>query len=208
MLLVMDDSEVLFFATPAEWRRWLEEHHDTVQVLWVGFHKKGTGKPSITWPESVDEALCFGWIDGVRRSIDDSSYKIRFTPRRPGSTWSAVNIKRAQALAERGLMHPAGLEAFEARIQENSGIYEQPDSAALAPEFEEQLGANEKARSFFESQPPWYRRTAIRWVMSARQEATRLRRLASLIDYSAQGRTIPPLTRPTRPSPEPRSGNA
>src|SRR5436305_6711333 len=121
----------LFFATPADWRDWLEEHHERGKEVLVGFHKRGSGKPCMTWPESVDAALCFGWIDGVRRSIDETSYTIRFTPRRPTSTWSAVNIKRVKQLKKTGLMHPAGLKAFAARSARKSGIYsyEQRESA-------------------------------------------------------------------------------
>src|SRR5919205_1152453 len=112
-----------FFKTPAAFRKWLAANHDKSKELWVGYYKKGSGKPSITWPESVDEALCFGWIDGIRKSIDDESYTIRFTPRRPRSIWSAVNVKRARELMETGRMHPAGLKAFEERVSERSGIY-------------------------------------------------------------------------------------
>jgi uncharacterized protein YdeI (YjbR/CyaY-like superfamily) len=123
-----------FFPTPAAFRAWLEEHHATADVLLVGFHKVGSGKPSITWPESVDEALCFGWIDGIRKSIDEHRYTIRFTPRKPGSIWSSVNIKRAQALIERGLMRPAGLRAFEARRENKSGIYSYEQRNVELPE--------------------------------------------------------------------------
>ncbi|HET9495869.1 MAG TPA: YdeI/OmpD-associated family protein, partial [Chloroflexia bacterium] len=158
------------------------------------------GKPSITWPEAVDQALCFGWIDGIRKSVDADSYMNRFTPRRPRSTWSAVNIKRVQELTEAGLMRPAGIAAFEKRTDDNSAIYsyEQRD-ARLDPEYERQIRANEAAWNFFQAQPPWYRRTASRWVMSAKREETRRKRLAALIEDSAHGRTIPPLTRNNSP---------
>jgi uncharacterized protein YdeI (YjbR/CyaY-like superfamily) len=194
----MDDGEVSFFATPSDWRRWLEENHATRRVLRVGFHKKGSGQPSITWPEAVDQALCFGWIDGVRRSIDDTDYEIRFTPRKAGSNWSAVNVKRVQELTAQGLMHPAGRKAFEARKPAKTGIYsfEQRDKAVLDPSHEALLRAHPQAWSYFESRPPSYRKAAIWWIVSAKQEATRLRRLQSLIDHSEQGRTVPPLTRP------------
>jgi uncharacterized protein YdeI (YjbR/CyaY-like superfamily) len=189
-----------FFATPADFRAWLEAHHDTAQELVVGFYKKGSGLPSITWTESVDEALCFGWIDGVRRGIDDISYTIRFTPRRPRSIWSAVNVKRAQELADLGLMRPAGLKAFEQRAGERSGVYsyEQRQAAALDAADEQQFRANPAAWEFFQSQPAWYRRTAIWWVVSAKREETRRKRLTTLIDDSARGRTIAPLTRPIK----------
>jgi uncharacterized protein YdeI (YjbR/CyaY-like superfamily) len=187
----------IFFATPAEFRAWLEEHHASARELWVGYRKRATGLPSMTWPESVDEALCFGWIDGVRRSIDTKSYAIRFTPRSPRSTWSAVNIGRAQALIEEGRMHPAGLAAFEARSVDRSELYsyEQRSTAALDPAEEQAFRANQAAWAFFESQPEWYRRAAHWWVVSAKRPETRRKRLTTLIDDSAQGRTIAPLTR-------------
>ena len=186
-----------FFATPSEFRRWLEEHHATARELWVGFYKKDSGRPSITWPEAVDEALCYGWIDGVRRRIDDVSYAIRFTPRKPRSNWSAVNVDRVAELTRLGRMHPAGLAAFNGRAAARTGIYayEQRAAARLDPAAEQAFRANERAWAFFQAQAPWYRRTAIWWVVSAKQEATRLRRLATLIADSAAGRTIRPLTR-------------
>ncbi len=190
-----------FFATPSAFRIWLEEHHETAQELWVGFYKTSSGKPSITWPEAVDQALCFGWIDGVRKGIDDASYTIRFTPRKPHSIWSAVNVKRAQELTHLGLMRPAGLKAFEERDQKKSGLYsyEQRKSSQFDPAYEKQFKANKKAWDFFQSKPPSYQQPAIWWVMSAKQEETRLKRLARLIEDSEHGRTIPPLTRRTRP---------
>ena len=190
-----------FFATPSEFRTWLEEHHERSRELWVGFYKKSSGKPSITWPEAVDEALCFGWIDGLRKSIDAVSYTIRFTPRKPRSIWSAVNVKRARELTSLGLMHPAGLKAFEARVEAKSGIYsyEQASGAELDVADERQFRANKQAWDFFQAQAAWYRRTAIRWVISAKRDETRRRRLATLIDDSAQGRTIAPLTRRVKP---------
>lgn len=191
--------EPTFFATPAKFRAWLQKHHDTAPELLVGFYKKGSGKPSITWPEAVDQALCFGWIDGVRRSLDDERYMNRFTPRRPGSNWSAVNIKRAKELSDLGLMHPAGLKAFEART-DRSGVYsyEQRHSVKLDESYERRFRRNEKAWEYFTSRPPSYRTSAVYWVMSAKKEETRERRLARLIDDSAHGRTVPPLTPPPR----------
>ena len=190
--------ELTFFATSADFRAWLEEHHRTAKELWVGFNKVASGRPSITWPEAVDQALCFGWIDGVRRSIDAGSYTIRFTPRARDSTWSAVNVRRAHELIAQGLMQPAGLRAFERRTEENTGLYsyERRNEAALDEEFERQLAANPAAWEFFQNQAPWYRRAATHWVMSAKREETRLKRLATLIEDSAAGRTIGPLTRP------------
>jgi uncharacterized protein YdeI (YjbR/CyaY-like superfamily) len=184
--------EPTFFATPAEFRAWFEAHHDNASELLVGFYKKGTGRPSITWPESVDEALCFGWIDGVRRSLGDEAYTIRFTPRKAKSTWSAVNIKRVGELKAEGRMRPAGLKAFAAREESNSRIYayENRDQAVFDPALEERFRANPKAWDFFQAQPPGYRRTCTFWVMSAKQEPTRLRRLDQLIVDSESGRRI------------------
>jgi len=168
--------KIVFFKTPADFREWLVKNHGTVQELWVGFYKKDSGKPSITWPESVDEALCFGWIDGVRKSVDETSYKIRFTPRKPVSVWSTVNIKRAQELIAEERMQPSGLRAFENRREdlERRYSYEQQGSK-LAEEYERKLRSNAKAWSFFQTQAPWYQRTASWWVMSAKKEETRLK---------------------------------
>jgi uncharacterized protein YdeI (YjbR/CyaY-like superfamily) len=187
-----------FFATPAEFRAWLEEHHADESELLVGYYKKTSGRPSITWQESVDEALCFGWIDGVRRSIDGESYSIRFTPRQKRSIWSAVNIKRAHELVELGRMTPAGLAAFQARTDDRSALYsyEQRRAAKLEPEQEARFRANPTAWTWFERQAPSYRRAAIHWVTSAKRAQTRERRLAALIADSAEGTTVRPLTRP------------
>jgi uncharacterized protein YdeI (YjbR/CyaY-like superfamily) len=192
--------EPKFFATPAAWRAWLEKHHDRRGELLVGFYKKDSGKPSMTWPESVDAALCFGWIDGVRRRIDDVSYSIRFTPRKPRSVWSAVNIQRVKELTRHRLMRPAGIQAFEARQEKRSGIYSfEQRNIVFESAQERRFRANGAAWKFFLSQPPWYRRAATWWVVSAKREETKGRRLASLIEYSGQDRTIPQLTR--RPNP-------
>jgi len=187
----------IFFATPAEFRRWLTQHHRSERDLWVGFHKKSSGRPSLTWPESVDEALCFGWIDGVRRTLNTESYAIRFTPRRVRSTWSTGNTRRAEELIRAGRMRLAGLRALEARNPEKSGVYsfEQRTAARLSAEAEAQFRANPAAWSFFESQPPSYRTTAVWWVVSAKREATRARRLDTLIEDSAAGRRVAPLRR-------------
>jgi uncharacterized protein YdeI (YjbR/CyaY-like superfamily) len=185
-----------YFPTPRAFREWLERSHLKVEELWVGFYKKGTGRPSITWPESVDEALSFGWIDGLRRSVDDESYCIRFTPRKSSSIWSAVNIRRVRALIAEGRMRPAGLKAFEARKENRSGVYSfEQRPRSLDPPYERMFRKNERAWAFFQSQPPWYRRTSIWWVVSAKKEETRLKRLSTLIDDSARERTIAPLTR-------------
>jgi uncharacterized protein YdeI (YjbR/CyaY-like superfamily) len=187
--------EPTFFATPEAFRAWLEEHHATATELLVGFHKRGTGQPSISWPESVDQALCFGWIDGVRRRIDDERYSIRFTPRRPRSAWSAINVRRVGELAEQGLMHPAGMAAFERRADDRTAIYsyEQRRAAKLEPAMEREFKRDERAWAWFEAQPPSYRRTASHWVMSAKKPETRERRLRQLIADSGAGRPIPPL---------------
>jgi uncharacterized protein YdeI (YjbR/CyaY-like superfamily) len=189
------------FATPAEFRRWLAKNHKTVAELWVGFYRKGSGRPSITWPESVDEALCFGWIDGLRKSVDDESYMIRFTPRRKTSTWSNVNAKRMAELIAAGRVKPAGLAAWEARQPHKTGVYlfEQKGEASLDPLFEKRFQANRKAWEFFTAQPPGYRKIATRYVMSAKQEATRERRLETLIKDSAAGLRIGLLRRPDQP---------
>jgi uncharacterized protein YdeI (YjbR/CyaY-like superfamily) len=187
----------LFFATPADLRVWFATHAPAQQELLVGYYKKGSGKPSVTWPESVDEALCVGWIDSIGHSIDTDSYMIRFTPRKPRSTWSAVNIKRVQALINEGRMTPTGLAAFEARTDERSAIYahEQRHSATLTPVEEKQFKANQAAWTWFQTKAPSYQKAALYWVVSAKRDETRQKRLATLIDDSAHGRTIAPLTR-------------
>ena len=191
--------EVVFFETPSEFRAWLEAHHETATELWVGFHKKRTGRPSMIWPEAVDQALCFGWIDGIRKRVDETSYANRFTPRKAKSTWSNVNIAKVASLTERGLMTPAGLRAFEARDGARSGIYSfEQDEHTLAPAYEQQLQEHAAAWAFFQVQPPGYRRTASFWVMSAKREETRLKRLATLIDDSEHGRRIGLLARPSK----------
>ena len=185
-----------FYATPEEWRAWLEANHADAREHWVGYYKRGTGRPSITWPESVDQALCFGWIDGVRKRVDEHSYTIRFTPRKRTSAWSRVNVARVAELTEEGLMRPAGIAAFEARTAEGTYSYEQRDAAAFDPDRERRFRAEEAAWAWFSAQAPWYRRTATHWVMSAKREETRDRRLAQLIEDSAAGRAVGPLRRP------------
>jgi uncharacterized protein YdeI (YjbR/CyaY-like superfamily) len=191
--------EPTFFATPEDFRAWLEAHHETETELLVGFHKKGSGRPSITWPESVDQALCFGWIDGVRRSLGDESYTIRFTPRKQRSNWSAINVRRVGELTELGLMRPAGVAAFERRSHDRTAIYsyERRKVAELDAEQERRFRANPGAWKWFQAQPAGYRRTATHWVISAKRPETRERRLEELIEDSAAGRTIRLLTRPS-----------
>jgi uncharacterized protein YdeI (YjbR/CyaY-like superfamily) len=192
--------EPYFFATQDEFRAWFEDHHATATELLVGFHKTKTDRASITWPEAVREALCFGWIDGVRRSLGDESYSIRFTPRRPGSNWSLVNVRHAEELIRVGRMTAAGLEVYRARKPEQTGVYsfEQRHSARLDPEQERQFRAEPKAWAFFDAQAPSYQRTAIHWVVSAKRDATRSRRLARLIEDSAASRRVAQLTSPKR----------
>jgi uncharacterized protein YdeI (YjbR/CyaY-like superfamily) len=180
-----------FFKTPSAFRKWLEVHHASSKELWVGFYKKGSGKPSIDWPESVDEALCFGWIDGIRKSIDAESYMIRFTPRKPTSVWSAVNIRNVEKLVKEYRMRAAGLKAFEARKENRSGIYAyEQRSPELVEPYLGKLKRNKAAWKFFQTQPPSYRKVMNWWVVSARQEETRLKRLDKLIEESAQGRRM------------------
>jgi uncharacterized protein YdeI (YjbR/CyaY-like superfamily) len=180
-----------FFKAQSDFRKWFEKHHDASKELLVGFYKKSSGRPSITWPESVDEALCFGWIDGIRRSIDDISYTIRFTPRKPTSTWSVVNIKRAQELIDQGLIWPAGLKAFQARKENRSGIYAYEQRSEKLPDpYERTFRKNKTAWAFFQAQPAGYRKVAGWWVVSAKKEETRLKRLEKLIEESDLQRRV------------------
>ncbi len=190
----------IFFVSPQEFRAWLEEHHATATELVIGFHSKSTGRSTMTWTESVREALCFGWIDGIRRSLGDESYTIRFTPRKPRSNWSSLNVRHVEELIREGRMTPAGLAVYEARTPERTGVYafEQRRAARLEPEQEERLRADSKAWEFFQAQPASYRQTAIYWVVSAKREETRARRLATLISDSAAGRRLAQLTPPRR----------
>ena len=164
--------KIRYFKSANDFRRWLEKNHATTQELWVGYYKKSSRQPSITWPESVDEALCFGWIDGIRKGVDDLRYTIRFTPRRRGSIWSAVNIKRARELSDKGLMKPPGLAAFDARKENRSGIYSyEQRSANLDGPYEKRVEQNKAAWDFFYAQPPSYRKAIGWWIVSAKQEA-------------------------------------
>lgn len=192
-----EESNPTFFPTPADFRAWLEKHHAELEELWVGFYKRDCGKPSITWPESVDCALCFGWIDGVRKSLGDDSYTIRFTPRKFTSTWSAINISKVEELTKQGLMHAAGLAAFAKRSEQKSAIYayEQRKTAELDAKSAKQFRANKRAWEFFQSQPPWYRRTATYWVINAKREETKQKRLGTLIDDCVHGRKLRHLDR-------------
>lgn len=181
-----------FFASAADFRAWLLEHHASAGELVVGFHKVGSGLPSMTWPESVDEALCFGWIDGMRKRIDDTAYQIRFTPRRKGSIWSLVNIAKVEHLTAQGRMHPAGVAAYEARTSKKTGVYafEQEQPAALSAAEVREFRKDPLAWKYFEGSAPSYRKVMTHWVVSARQATTRARRLALLMQACAEQRRI------------------
>ena len=189
--------EPVFFATPEELRAWFEENHERATELWVGFHRKGSGVPSITWPEAVDEALCVGWIDGVRKRVDETRYTNRFTPRKPRSNWSAVNIARVAELTREGRMRPAGRRAFEQRSEARSAVYsyENRHLAAFDAEMEAEFRAEPEAWEFFQARPPGYRKLATWWVVSAKREETRRKRLATLIERSRSGLLLPGLER-------------
>jgi uncharacterized protein YdeI (YjbR/CyaY-like superfamily) len=180
-----------FFRTSTDFRTWLEKNHTTVSELWVGFYKKDSGKLSIAWPESVDQALCFGWIDGIRKRVDEISYKIRFTPRRRGSIWSTINIRRAQELTKEKRMRPAGAKAFRAKIENKSGIYSyEQRSAELPKPYSGKLKKNKAAWDFFQAQPPSYRKMMSWHIVSAKKEETRVQRLQKLIAASANRKRL------------------
>jgi uncharacterized protein YdeI (YjbR/CyaY-like superfamily) len=189
-------TDVLFFSSPAEFRAWLEDHHETASELWVGYYKKATGKPTMTWSEAVDEALCFGWIDGKVQRIDEERHRQRFTPRRANSNWSAINIAKVAELRKQGRMTPAGEAAFAARREDRSAVYsyERRHEAAFDDEQKAELRANDAAWAWFSDQSASYRQLATFWVVSAKRPETRARRLATLIECSAEGRRVPALT--------------
>jgi len=177
-----------FFAKQSDFRKWLQKNHARKTELLVGFYKVGSGKPSITWSQSVDEALCFGWIDGVRKSIGKESYQIRFTQRKPASIWSTINIRKIKELTKQGLMQPAGLASFEKRTARKSGIYSyENDEVVFAPHFEKKFKENKGAWKYFQSLAPSYRKVSAHWVMRAKQELTKIKRLNELIADSAAG---------------------
>lgn len=186
----MKTPKPVYFSSPAEFRAWLEQHHGTESEVLAGYHKKGTGVPSMTWAESVDEALCFGWIDGVRRSVDGERYTIRFTPRKAKSNWSKVNIARVAELTKTGKMTAAGLKAFRERDVRRDYSYEETRRRSFTPGQEKEFRAHRKAWTFFEAQPPGYRKAVIFWVTSAKKEETRAARLGKLIEASSAGRRI------------------
>ena len=186
----MKDKQTIptFFAKQSDFRKWLQKNHKKETELLVGFYKVGSGKPSMTWPQSVDEALCFGWIDAVRKSIDKERYQIRFTQRKPTSIWSAINISKIEELTKQGLMQPAGLTSFEKRIESKSKIYSyEKDEVELPPNFIKQFKANKKAWDYFQSLASSYRKTSIHWVTSAKQNTTKIKRLKELIGDSEKG---------------------
>ena len=189
--------EPVFFAHAAELRAWFDEHHAVAPELLVGYYKKHTGRPTIQHHEAIEQALCFGWIDSIGRRLDEDRYQVRFTPRRKGSVWSAINIAKIAELTAAGRMHPAGLLAFETRKPERVAAYsyEQPADAVLDERQAARFTSEEGAWEWFSAQPASYRRAAVHWVVSAKREDTRERRLAQLIADSAAGRTVPPLTR-------------
>jgi uncharacterized protein YdeI (YjbR/CyaY-like superfamily) len=193
-------SEPIYFESPAAFRAWLEEHHATETEVWVGMWKKATGKQGLSWAQAVDEALCFGWIDGVMRRVDDERHIQRFSPRKPSSNWSAINIANVERLRKEGRMRPAGEAAFARRRDDRTAVYshEQRRNPQLSPEEQAQLEADEAAWAYFSARPPSYRRQATWWVISAKRPETRARRLATLIADSAAGRPIKPLTPPAK----------
>lgn len=195
---VTSTSQARFFETATAFRAWLQRHHGKARIQWVGFYRKASGKRSITYPEALDEALCFGWIDGLRKRVSNEAYIIRFTPRKPASIWSRKNSTRARELIEEGRMRPAGLAAFAARDERRSGVYSfENRPRALDPAYERQFRAAARAWAFFQSQPAGYRRTCAFWVMSAKRDATQHRRLGALIACSAEGRRLPQLSPPS-----------
>lgn len=181
-----------FFSTQQKFRKWLKSNHENKEKLWVGYYKVATGLPSMTWSESVDQALCYGWIDGLRKSIDEKSYMIRFTPRRPNSTWSATNIKKVDELTEKGLMRPAGIKAAKNRSSKKSKLYSfEQKNVKLGKNYEKKIRDNDKAWQFFSSLTPSAKKMSTWWVMSAKKEETRFRRLEILIKHSAKGEKLP-----------------
>ena len=192
----MSPKQIKFFKTPQAFREWLEKNHASETELWVGYYKKATKMESITWPQSVEQALCFGWIDGIRKRIDDKSYVIRFTPRRSGSIWSAVNIEMVERLKKEGLMQPAGLTAFDKKQVKKSKVYAyEQKNAKLKKEYLDKLKENLKAFDYFQQLSPYNKKTSIWYVMSAKRETTQIKRLNILIDSCKEGKLIPSLRR-------------
>ena len=190
----LEPHDIRFFATPEALRDWFDANHASATELWLGYYRKSSGTPSVDWPQAVDEALCVGWIDGIRRTLDAERFVQRFTPRRRGSTWSAVNVAKVEALTRQGRMRPAGIAAFEARTAANTGIYsyERPEGAFAEAELE-RLKADSAAWADWERRPPSYRKAVTHWVTSAKRPETRARRLETLIADAAAGRRVGPM---------------
>lgn len=195
----MEMQTPVFFKSVNKLRKWFQKNYGKANELWIGFYNVRSGKKGVTYKQAVDEALCFGWIDGIRKNLDKESYVNRFTPRRKSSIWSDINTTRIKQLIEEGRVHSTGLEAFNKRVEEKAGVYSfEQDSHKLFPAFEKKFKANKKAWKYFTSKAPWYQRTSIHWVMSAKQEATQLKRLETLIKDSENEKTIAPLARPAK----------
>ena len=203
--MIREPHDIRFFVTRDEFWRWLEEHHATETEVWLGHHKRATGVPTLRWEDAVDAALCFGWIDGIRKGLDERTYAQRFTPRRKTSNWSAINLRRVLELEAMGLLRPAGRRAYDERDRRRDAIYTYEREAAIfSPEQEAQFRANEAAWAFFTTRAPSYQRTLTGWVTSAKQEATRERRLSALIEASAAGRSPGAIGPPPAKAPEAR----
>jgi uncharacterized protein YdeI (YjbR/CyaY-like superfamily) len=186
-----EPRNVIYFRSAAELRKWFKAHHRKAEELWVGFYKKQSGTPSVTWPESVDEALCVGWIDGIRKSVAADSYTIRFSPRRKGSIWSAVNMRRVKALTDEKRMLPPGLKAYAARLENKSGIYSYEQRSEQLPDpYAAEMKKHKAAWAFFQAQAPYYRKMLGWWIVSAKKEETRRARLKTLIDASEKGKRL------------------
>ncbi|HXB02006.1 MAG TPA: YdeI/OmpD-associated family protein [Opitutaceae bacterium] len=191
--------KVIHFQSPAEFRRWLEHNHASTTEIWVGFYRKDLCQGGLTYAEALDEALCFGWIDGIRKKVDAASYTNRFTPRKSGSIWSLINIGHVGRLTAAGKMHPSGLKAFAARLAHRTGVYSfEQKSHKFPAAYEKKFRSNRKAWAFFTVQAPWYQRTAIHKVVSPKQETTRLRWLNLLMADSARGKRLDTLTSPAK----------
>ncbi|MGB0523590.1 MAG: YdeI/OmpD-associated family protein [Flammeovirgaceae bacterium] len=184
--------DAIFFNNAAELRQWFHENHNKATEIWVGYYKKNSGKANFSWSESVDEALCYGWIDGIRKSIDEERYRIRFTPRKPNSIWSAVNLKKMEVLIANGLMQAAGLAAYEKKKKDKSKVYSfEQKEVSLSPTYEALIKANEEAWGYFQQLSPYYKKASIWYVMSAKRETTRQKRIQLLIECSAKGEKLP-----------------
>ena len=195
----MEIQTPVFFKSANELRRWFQKNHSKASELWIGFYNVKAGSKGVSYKEAVDEALSFGWIDSIRKNLDEESYVNRFTPRKKNSIWSNINTKRIKELIDEGRVHPSGLEAFNKRVEEKAGVYSfEQDNHKLSPAFEKKFKANRKAWKYFTSKAPWYQRTSIHWVMSAKQEVTRLKRFETLVKDSESEKTIAPLTRPAK----------